>query len=263
MNGLALAAGGVKGFAHVAVLRLLQENDFKIDVVTGSSAGAIVAALYALYEDWEKVLKEFSSAVDEQLPAMKKYLKKIEGPNIWSIIHRSLVTLEDYYPFFRALFGKKTFSDCKIPLGVVAFDAVSLESMLVTEGYLVEAVMASSSVPGVFSPVWLGGTQTVDGGVLRPVPVDEARSLGADYVVASNFEKEEPKEPQDQMELLLFLDSWKEKYIKSKELENADLVFSHRVNYPWHAFENYREIYKEAWQALCKRRKANEISFRR
>ncbi|MBO8167510.1 MAG: patatin-like phospholipase family protein [Kosmotoga sp.] len=263
MNGLVLAAGGVKGFAHIAVLRLLQEENIDIDIVTGSSAGAIVAALYALYKDWEKVLEEFSAAVDDQLPAMKKYLKKIEGPNIWSIIYRSLISLEEYYPFFRILFGKKRFSDCKIPLGVVVFDTVSLESMLITEGYLVEAVMASSSVPGVFNPVWLGGTQTLDGGVLRPVPVDEARTLGADYVIASNFEKETPKKPQDQMELLLFLDAWKERYIKSKELEKADIVFNHRINYPWYAFEKYREIFEESWFVLCKRRERNEIVFRR
>ena len=263
MNGVALAAGGAKGFAHIAVLKLLEENNFNIDVVTGSSAGAIVAALYALHGDWKKVYSEFASAVDQQLPMMKKYLKRIEGPNLWSILNRSLVSSEEYYPFFKKLFGKKTFSDCNIKLGISVFDILSLKSMLVTEGFLVETVMASSSVPAVFKPVQLAGTEVVDGGVTRPVPIDEARKLGADFVISSDFIKEKNDQPEDQLELLYFLDRWKESYIVDEERSQSNLVISHPVNYQWYDFENYEKIYNEALNHIDKRRDSIENILRR
>ncbi len=263
MNGVAFAAGGARGFTHIAVLKFLEENDFEIDIVTGSSAGAIVAALYALHGNWEKVYTEFSSAVDEQLPMMKKYLKKIEGPNLWSILNRSLVSTEEYYPFYKRLFGKKTFSDCNKKLGIVVYDILSFESMLVTEGYLVETVMASSSVPAVFKPVKLAGTEVLDGGVTCPVPTTEARSLGADFVVSSDFAKEKSNQPEDQLELLYFLDHWKENYIINEERSNSDLIISHPVNYQWYEFENYEKIYLEALEQINSRRDYIENIIRR
>ncbi|TYC03086.1 MAG: patatin [Kosmotoga sp.] len=263
MNGLALAAGGAKGFAHIAVLKFLEENNFSVDVVTGSSAGAIVAALYALHGNWKKVYSEFSNAVDEHLPMMKRYLKKMKGPNLWSILNRSLVSSEEYYPFFRKLFGKKTFSDCNIKLGIVGYDILSFEDLLITEGYLVETVMASSSVPAAFKPVYLAGTEIVDGGVTRPVPTIEARKLGADFVISSDFIKEKNDQPDDQLELLYFLDRWKENYIINEERSQSDLVISHPINYQWYDFENYEEIYDEALEHINKRRNDFENILRR
>ncbi|MFO7881310.1 MAG: patatin-like phospholipase family protein [Kosmotogaceae bacterium] len=262
-NGVAFAAGGAKGFAHIPVLKLLEENNFKIEVVTGSSAGAIVAALYALHGSWEKVYSEFAEAVDDQLPMMKKYLKKVEGPNLWSILNRSLVSTDEYYPFFKKLFGKRTFSDCNIKLGIVVYDILSFESILVTEGFLVETVMASSSVPAVFKPVQLAGTEVVDGGVTCPVPSIEARKLGADFVISSDFVKEKSNQPKDQLELLYFLDRWKEKYIIDEERSKSDLVISHPVKYQWYEFENYEKIYLEALEHINRRRNNIENFIRR
>ncbi|MFW6120179.1 MAG: patatin-like phospholipase family protein [Petrotogales bacterium] len=262
MNGLALAAGGARGFAHISVLKFLEENNFSIDVVTGSSAGAIVAALYALHGNWKKVYSEFANAVDEQLPMMKRYLKKMKGPNLWSILNRSLVSTDEYYPFFIKLFGKKTFSDCHIKLGIVVYDILSFDRMLVTEGYLVETVMASSSVPAAFKPVILAGTEVVDGGVTCPVPTNEARILGADFLISSDFIKEKNDLPEDQLELLYFLDRWKENYIISEERSQSDLVISHPVNYQWHDFENYEKIYNEALENINKRRNKIENILR-
>ncbi|MCD6546404.1 MAG: patatin-like phospholipase family protein [Thermotogae bacterium] len=262
-NGLALAAGGVKGFAHIAVLKLLEELELKIDVVTGSSAGSIVAALYALHGDWQKVWKEFSEGVVEFLPAFMKRAEKLRGANLWSIFQRSLVKVEEYYPFFKKLFGKKKFSDCKIKLGIVVFDITELRSLLITEGFLVDAVMASSSVPGVFEAVWIAGDQVVDGGVAGHTPVREARKLGADFIIASTFKKSASKLPIDQMELMFYIDTWKEEKIKNHDLSFANLVIEHDLAIDWYEFEKFKKVFETAVKSIEERRKEVEIIIRR
>jgi len=262
-NGVALAAGGVKGFAHIAVLKLLEELNLKVDVVTGSSAGSIVGALYALHADWKKVFDEFASAVTEFLPSFKKRAEKLEGTNLWSIFQRSLVKVEEYYPFFRKLFGKKKFSDCKMDLGIVVFDISELSSLLITEGFLVDAVMASSSVPGVFEAVWLAGDQMVDGGVIGHTPVRELKELGADFIVASTFKKSQPRLPKDQMELMFYIDTWKEEEIKSHDLSFANLVIEHDLKIEWYEFEKFRKVFEDAVRSIEERRREVEIIIRR
>ncbi|MDI3495380.1 MAG: hypothetical protein PWQ72_1507 [Pseudothermotoga sp.] len=262
-NGLALAAGGVKGFAHVAVLKFLEELNFEIDVITGSSAGSIVAALYALYGNWKKVLKEFSEAVDEFLPSFKSRAERLEGTNLWSIFQRSLVKVEEYYPFFKKLFGKKKFSDCNINLGVAVFDITELNSFLITEGFLVDAVMASSSVPGVFEAVWIAGDQMVDGGVIAHTPVREVRNLGAEFVIASTFKKSVHNLPKDQMDLMFYIDSWKEEEIKQHDLSLADIIIEHSPFVEWYEFEKYERVFEAAVKSIEERRKEVEFIIRR
>lgn len=262
--GLALAAGGVKGFAHIAVLKLLEELNLKVDVVTGSSAGSIVGALYALHGNWKKVFDEFSNAVTEFLPLFKKRAEKLKGSNLWGILQRSLVKIEEYYPFFKRLFGKKRFSDCKIDLGIVVFDVFELDSLLITEGFLVDAVMASSSVPAVFEAVWLAGDQLVDGGVIGHTPVRELKKLGADFAIASTFKRSQPKLPKDQMELMFYIDTWKEKEIESYDLSFADLVIEHDVKkIEWYEFEKFRRVFENAVMSIEERRREVEIVIRR
>lgn len=252
--GLSLAAGGVKGFTHIATLKFLEENDIKIDIITGSSAGAIVAALYALYLDSQIVYEKFSEAVELHLPKFKKYLNKLEKSNFWSIIQRALVPVDDYYPFFKYLFGKKKFSDLKIQTGIVTFDAFEGKSFLITEGFLVDAVMASSSVPGVFTSLWIAGTQNTDGGVLSPTPVKETKEMGADFIIASTFERRPNYFPKDQLELMYYIDLWKEIEIEYIDLESANVVIYYRVPYEWFEFNKYQEIYKSALDYNSERR---------
>jgi NTE family protein len=253
--GLALAAGGVKGFAHIATLKLLEEYDIKPDIITGSSAGAIIAGLYGLYGDSKKVYEKFSNAVEKFLPSFNKYTKKLnKSAGAWGILQRSLVSTEEYYPFFRYLFGKKKFSDCKYRIGIVTFDNFDRKSLLITEGFLVDAIMASASVPGVFSPLWIAGTLNTDGGVLSPVPVNEAIKLGAEFVIASTFSRKPFDYPEDQMELMFYIDAWKDVEIEYIDLDNANMVIYYRIPYEWHEFHNYFEIYQSALSYINERR---------
>ncbi|MBO8161608.1 MAG: patatin-like phospholipase family protein [Thermosipho sp. (in: Bacteria)] len=260
--GLALAAGGAKGFAHIATLKLLEEYKVKPEIITGSSAGAIVAGLYGLYEDSEIVYEKFSTAVEKFLPSFKKYYDKLNRKTgIWGILQRSLVPIEDYYPFFKFLFGKKKFSDCKIKVGIITFDNSNMDSMLITEGYLVDAIMASSSVPGVFSPVWIAGVQNTDGGVLSPVPVSEAFSMGANFVIASTFLRKPTNFPKDQLELMFYIDTWKEIEIEYIDLDKANVVIYYRFPYEWYEFLRYKEIYNSALSYAYERREEFDPRF--
>ncbi len=240
--GLALEAGGVKGVAHIALLEKLEGAN--VEVVTGSSIGAVIGALFALSEDPKFTKEKFFSTLKKYLPVFKDKIRKSETP--WfSLFQRSLVKVDEIYPFFRDLFGRKRFSDCKKKLGVVVFDSIEEESILVTEGFLVDAVLASSSVPGFFEPFWLGGAPSLDGGVLCPVPVKEAKILGADFVIASVFEDDIPP-PTDHIDMLFKLADWKGKLLKEEDMKLADCVVTHRLSFDWTDFESYKEVYKEA-----------------
>ena len=240
--GLALEAGGVKGIAHIAFLEKLESVN--IDIVTGSSIGAVIGALFALHEDPEIVKKKFFSALEEYLSVFKDKIRKSETP--WfSLFQRSLVKVEEIYPFFKDLFDRKKFSDCKKKLGIVVFDSIEEESILVTEGFLVDAVLASSSVPGFFEPFWFGGAPSLDGGVLCPVPVKEAKFLGADFVIASVFE-DNILPPVDHVDMLFKLADWKGNLLKEEDIKLANVVVKHKLSFDWTDFEDYIKVYKEA-----------------
>ncbi|MBT1247447.1 MULTISPECIES: patatin-like phospholipase family protein [unclassified Thermosipho (in: thermotogales)] len=259
--GLSLAAGGVKGFSHIATLKFLEEYNVKPDIITGASAGAIVAALYGLYGNSQIVYEKFSEGIEKFLPDFKTYTEKLEKSSIWSIFQRALVPIDQYYKFFRYLFERKKFSDLKYKIGIITFDTLEGKSLLITEGFLVDAVMASSSVPGVFSPLWIAGTQNTDGGVLSPTPVSEAIEMGADFVVASTFERKPNDFPKDQMELMYYIDTWKEIELEYVDLEKANVVIYYRIPYFWYQFNLYKEIYEHSLKFIYERRKEFDPRF--
>ncbi|WP_241685545.1 patatin-like phospholipase family protein [Fervidobacterium changbaicum] len=243
MIGLALQAGGVKGFSHIATLKVFEECKTKPDIISGSSAGAIVGALYALHNDSDVVYKAFSDAV-------RKFLKKQKSKpepimNFEMVIKESLYSLDEYYQFFKALFGKRKFSELKTKLLVVAFDIESWKSFIIDEGYVVDAVLASCTVPGVFEPTYIAGVRMLDGGVLSPVPTFELKQYGVDKIVASIFKESVPSYTTH-MELMLTIDAIKESYIIQHELSIADFVFSYPVNVNWQDFNKYAEVYENA-----------------
>ncbi len=256
--GLVLEAGGVKGFCHIATLKIMEEHQVSADIVVGSSAGSIIGALYSLGYNSEKIFKMLSSVVEKNY---KKFVNK-DLKTYDLIFKASLLQPEDIYPFFKELFGKKKFSDLKIKFAAITFSVDSLESEIIDEGYLVDAIYASSSVPGVFGPLWLGGSKVLDGGVLSPVPVKEAKGLGAEIVLSSVF-KGEKRTYSDQYSLLLYLDSIKELMIKRESLELSDFAFEYKVRVSWNEFEKYNVVYTDALKDAEDRRDDFEDFIRR
>lgn len=169
--GIALGGGAAKGFAHIGVIKMLEANGFAPAVVAGTSAGSVVGALYASGMNAFE-LQEKAVALDE---AKIRDLQLASGGLILG------QKLEDYV---NAQVRNLPIERLAKPFAAVATRLEDGERTVFTRGNTGQAVRASSSIPGVFQPVAIGKVHFVDGGVVSPVPVDAARQLGADVVVA-------------------------------------------------------------------------------
>ena len=171
--GLVLGSGGARGYAHLGVLKALYEADIDIDLVVGTSFGAIVGAGYAagrnIYElekialeiGWIKLLKMIDVAPPKGIFAGNKLER-----------------------FFSVLTQQKDFSELKIPLTVVATDIKTGEEVLINKGSVSKAILASSAFPGIFAPVEIDNRWLVDGVLVNPLPIQTAFDMGADIVIA-------------------------------------------------------------------------------
>jgi NTE family protein len=169
--GIALGGGAAKGFAHIGVIKMLEANGFAPAVVAGTSAGSVVGALYASGMNAFE-LQEKAVALDE---AKIRDLQLASGGLILG------QKLEDYV---NAQVRNRPIEQLAKPFAAVATRLEDGERTVFKRGNTGQAVRASSSIPGVFQPVAIGKVHFVDGGVVSPVPVDAARQLGADVVVA-------------------------------------------------------------------------------
>ena len=174
--GLALGSGAARGLAHIGVLKVLEANRIPVDFIAGSSMGALIGALYAGGLSVEQ-LQEIACNTDWKLTA------KMFTPTLpWS----GLVEGSRIRQFIQTLVGDRNFSDLKLPFAAVATDVQTGEQIIIENGSLVEAVRASISIPGIFTPVRHQNRFLVDGGVVNSVPTDVARAMGSDIVLAVN-----------------------------------------------------------------------------
>ena len=169
--GLALGGGAAKGFAHIGVIKMLEASGIHPDVVAGTSAGSVVGALYASGMD-AFALQQTAFGLDEA---------KIRDVRLFSGGLVQGKALEDYV---NLLVNHRPVERLKLPFAAVATELETGQRTVFVRGNTGQAVRASSSVPGVFEPVAIRGKHYVDGGVVSPIPVDAARQLGADFVIA-------------------------------------------------------------------------------
>ncbi|GAB6195864.1 patatin-like phospholipase family protein [Lysobacter xanthus] len=177
--GLALGGGAAKGFAHIGVIKMLEANGIKIDVVSGTSAGSVVGALYAGGMD-AFALQTQAVALDED---------RIKDVRLFS---RGLVQGQALQDYVNAQVRNRPIEGLRKPFAAVATKLETGERTVFTRGNTGQAVRASSSIPGVFEPVKIGAATYVDGGIASPVPVDAARQLGADFVIAVDISSKAP-----------------------------------------------------------------------
>jgi NTE family protein len=170
---LALGGGGSRGFAHIGVLRCLKNAGYRIRAIAGTSAGGIVAVAFAAGYTPDEMEAEFSKLDQSKLFARSPN----EGPG--------LLGFSGATKFLDEFLGKRTFADLQIPCAVVAVDLKAGREVILNEGNLVDAILATGAVPGVFPPRQHGDCQLVDGAVLNPVPVCVARSLAPELPVAA------------------------------------------------------------------------------
>ncbi len=175
--GLALGSGAALGLAHIGVLRVLERENIPIDIVTGSSIGALLGAFWAngmSSHDIEVVAQEFRS---------KQSLLKLTD---LTVPKSGIFTGRRVTKFLSHNLGSTTFRDLKIPMKITAVDYHRRELVVLDEGSVVDAIRASVSIPAVFEPVKIYGRWMIDGGVLDPVPVDVLNQMGVHRVIAVN-----------------------------------------------------------------------------
>ncbi len=169
--GLALASGGGRGMAHIGVLQVLTEHNIPIDMISGSSAGALVAAIYAAGTDLRLLEKYLCTLMPKDLidPTLATRGGIISGNKVSEIM--------------RVLTHDLTVEQTKIPCFIGASDLETAEYHIFEHCKLYEAARASMAIPGVFTPVSIGGRWYVDGGTLQELPVAVLREHGADVVI--------------------------------------------------------------------------------
>lgn len=211
---LALGGGAARGFAHIGVIAALEEAGIKVDLVTGTSAGSLVAAIYA------------SGKNAAQLQEIAMRMEEAEITD-WTLplFNRGILRGEALSNYVNRQVNNKLIESLPLPLGIVATDLKTGEAVLFQQGDTGRAVRASSAVPSVFSPVKIGEREFVDGGLVAPVPVRHARQMGGELVIAVDISSAPEGNATDgSLSVLLQTFAIMGKSINSYALREADLV---------------------------------------
>ena len=171
--GIALGSGAARGLAHIGVLKVLEEADIQIDIITGTSMGAFIGAMYAA---GVPVAQMEQVALEIDWLSMARLIAPVM-PTSGLSDGKKLVA------FMAELLPARDFKDLLLPLAITATDINTGEAIIIKQGDLLEALRASLAFPGIFSPVRFGQRFLVDGGLCNPIPADVARNLGAERII--------------------------------------------------------------------------------
>lgn len=237
--GLVLGAGGARGYAHIGLLQVFQENDIPVDIVTGCSMGALIGGLYAAGCDMY-ILEKFCENFDIMRYADVN-LKKggvIGGNKVLDLIKMFTKNMK--------------FGQTKLPFTCVAVDLCSSTLKAFDSGYIHDAIRASISIPGAFSPYEIDGRLYIDGGVLERLPIDEAKNLGADKIIAVDvnyrgWEQPKPKNLIETITLTMNIPDWE--FSRQNEKKADVLVVPDIKKYDPFEFSVSKEVVKLGRQA--------------
>jgi NTE family protein len=213
--GLALGGGAARGFAHLGVLKVLQEEGIPVTSVAGTSAGSVIGAAFCAGLSWDRILEQ-ARAFDWNALASLKF------PRMGIM---SLARLE------RALdriLGGVRFDDLPIPFAAIAVDLVTGEELVIREGSVASAVRASCSIPGIFEPMIRDGKMLVDGGLRNDVPADVARAMGSRFVIGVNLNSSagHPRAPKGILDVIHYSFDILLRHSSQGGLADADLLIS-------------------------------------
>ena len=212
--GLVLGGGAARGFAHIGVIQVLEEAGIRPNLVVGTSAGSLVAALYASGKSGAQLQKvaetmEEATFADWTLP----------------IFSRGVLRGDALARYVSTQVNGRLIESMPLSLGIVATDLNSGQGMLFQRGDTATAVRASSAVPALFQPVKIAGREYVDGGLVSPVPVRYARQMGAELIVAVDISSAPEGNPaNDTLQVLMQTFNIMIKSINNFELREADVV---------------------------------------
>ena len=239
--GIALSGGGARALAQLGVLKVLDRERIPVSYVAGTSAGAVIGAVYATsktaLQAEERILAHlattgvgFNTETFEALAAsnarrprgflgMLGTLRRAARPG------GGLIGGDAMRASLRRLLGEDTFAGTRVPLAATALDLVTGRRVIFAEGSLVDAVYASSAIPGLFEPFHVGEHVLVDGGWAEPVPVNTCHHLGAIHIVAVDVAERHPHEgARGAISTALLADALARRLLEESQLGEADFV---------------------------------------
>lgn len=231
--GLALGSGGARGFAHLGAIKVLRDEGIPIDLIAGSSMGAMVGCFYGAGLDIERLYK-LSKAFK------RKYYLDFTVPKMGFIAGKRVKEL------IRIFTHGKNLEQLELPVKVVATDLITGEKVVFDKGPIADAVRASISIPGIFVPEKLNGRLLVDGGVVDRVPVSVVKEMGADIVIAIDVShvKTNAEITSIYDVIMQSLDILQMEILSHREID-SDFMIKPRVEmYSSRAFTNIEEIIK-------------------
>jgi NTE family protein len=264
--GLALGGGGARGLAHIGVLKVLEREKIPVACLAGTSMGSIIGAMYAQLRSAaaleERIRNYFASdryreiakrmagvkskadanpgLVDRMVTFVKQSTMVKKAFSELGLLDRAILDAA-----LRSLLDEEDIRDTRIPFAAVATDLWKGEDVVLRKGSLRRAVTASATIPGTFPPVEMDGRYLVDGCVIQMVPVHEARSLGADRVVAVDVTRELVRPPafKNGLEVMFRADEITNFRLNEIHLSAADVVIRPRMgNMHWASFELLDDI---------------------
>ncbi len=245
--GIALGGGGVRGFAHLGILKVLAEEGIPVNVITGTSLGSIIAGMYATNPEINKVIEravnfikshEFKrkrigfikdvEAEERQGGFLFKFSNSIRKGYFYgiSITKMSFFSEKDFDDIINALIDNINIEDTKRLFATVSADLLSGKEVVFKEGPLRKAISASCALPGIFPPVIYNGYHLVDGGTVNKVPVRPARDLGADMVIGVDVSqgKEDMMPIRNGLDVVLRVGAVTRRALNELQLKEADVV---------------------------------------
>ncbi len=217
--GLALGGGAARGFAHIGVIKMLEAQGIVPDYIVGTSAGAVVGSLYASGHD-AFAMQKIAQQLDEKIFAD------------WTLGGRGFLKGEALQDFINQRMNMRPLEKLNKPFAAVATDLNTGERVVFRTGDTGLAVRASAAVPGIFQPTQFRGKTYVDGGLSSPIPVQAAREMGADFVIAVDISARPEGQPIDSLTAIIWQTTTiMGAVIGANELKGADIVIRPRLPY--------------------------------
>jgi len=255
--GLALGGGGAKSLSFISILEFFEKYNINVDIMSGVSMGAVIGALYGFFKNAhvcklklkqyldKKEIKELkflsSNPIKERFQILERSFEFVKKFYLWNIklIKKSVLDPKPFIKIFKEVFDGLEFCDLKIPLKVICADLKTGLPVVIDQGKLVSALLASCSLPGIFPPY----NNLIDGGVITTCPTEFIRK-DCDFLIALNCKIDlEETEFKDGLSILFRADLIRQKRILDSSLEKADFVFEPEVSkFNWVDFEKIEEI---------------------
>jgi NTE family protein len=238
--GLALGGGFARGFAHIGVLEVLEENHIPISCIAGTSVGSILGAAYASGLPVARI-KEVCRGI------------RLKDFSRWRVSRMGLSSNDRMANLIRRCFGALTFEEMRIPLAVVTTDLGNGEPIVFTRGDVIEPIRASCAFPGLFEPVSIGEHCLADGGLVAPVPTRAAAALGARHVLGVDvgFNNWSSEAPTNIFQVISRSISIAQKHRNPSWERFADVMISPDVQeVEWDAFDRADQVIAAGRQAM-------------